>query len=125
MRGPTRHRRLLRATRMAVPPRPWQGARGRPCPAPGPGLRRLHSTFESLAVPEFRALWIGLLIGMAGMQMMMIASTRNRNRASSSFKAVYPPFCLLSKPKQRVRRLTRDAGKISPELSALLGDRTS
>ncbi|MBI4219647.1 MAG: MFS transporter [Chloroflexi bacterium] len=32
-------------------------------------------TFDSLRVPEFRALWIGLFIGMAGMQMMMIART--------------------------------------------------
>lgn len=42
------------------------------------GLRRkgsLMASFDSLRVPEFRALWIGLLIGMAGMQMMMIART--------------------------------------------------
>jgi MFS family permease len=35
----------------------------------------LMASFDSLRVPEFRALWIGLLIGMAGMQMMMIART--------------------------------------------------
>lgn len=39
------------------------------------GLSALASTFESLSVPEFRALWIGTLIGMGGMQMQMIART--------------------------------------------------
>jgi MFS family permease len=41
----------------------------------GRGMRAFAATFDSLSIPEFRALWIGLLIGMAGMQMMTIART--------------------------------------------------